>query len=325
MTLLDHSSSLVRIGALSHLAGSKAATVSFSDAVLMRLKETLPAFHCEVDPKSRNTFVHLVEILITKISRAAYFKPDEVRPSQIEQYSVAENKMRPRQPTNDVYERHIFFLRWYTVFLAKELQPTASYQRHITALGVLKHLQSRDSENRLTSIWYSSVQLGRIGQTTEPPGSVLLVRPLLDLLMDPFDDVRASAVLCLWGILTSQPTNPHEPNGEIRTASNSPLSTLIDTSEEPTDLAISKSDFDRHHKLFQRQARTSGRADHADGFARSFELLWRLLPRHWTKDGEHGCAAALIIEVKKWIKDAKKDIHVASRTSPLHGNLSALR
>lgn len=185
---------------------------------------------------------------------------------------------------------HEDFFSWYLEFLRQELVPTASYQRHITALKSLENVMAvgRESPSSAEPCIYQDTQWVRI---------------VMDLVMDPFDDVRETAT----GLLMMFPTEA------VRTQITSgadkpkitPLNILTEFCTRAADIA----------------SRTS-RADHSDGAARSLGLLcaWQD-----TLEERFLLVSRTLDELENKISMAEKDLGIAVMSVPVHGTFAAIR
>lgn len=190
----------------------------------------------------------------------------------------------------DSLKAHEDFFCWYLDFLRQELVPTASYQRHITSLRSLTNI----------------LKLGR-----ESPSSVeqsicqdpQWIRIFLDLVMDPFDDVRETAtnLLMLFPVEAIRIRTVYGAAQPEATA----LEILGEFCTRAADLA----------------SRTS-RADHSDGAARSLGLLCA-----WQKTLEERISllSRALDELEQKIVMAEKDLGSAVMSVPVHGTFAAIR
>lgn len=270
------------------------------------LKRHLKSCHADPDAKFRNeVLAHAknmvkriqgaISVLRKDISRLAIktSKADTINRTSVNTHiSKGAKQIANAGETwlRDCLQAHEGFLSWYLEFLRQELVPTASYQRHITALKSLVNVL------RLGGECPSSVEQ-RIYQDPQ------WFRIVMDLVMDPFDDVRETAT----GLLMLFPSEA------IRTQLSSgagkpqmtPLDILTEFCTRAADIA----------------SRTS-RADHSDGAARSLGLLcaWqdtlakRVLLVSRTLD-----------ELEKKIAMAEKDLGFAVMSVPVHGTFAAIR
>jgi hypothetical protein len=336
----------VRSLAFSVLVASPSPTRPFSAAALDILQSQMAILYADTDAKFRTDVLSNTRKMIERVRGAtAYLSRD---------LGNLSSKYRPNSSTrseevNELYERsykllqkHKAFIEWYLEFLLGELIPTVSYQRHITALkaiglllrsGILSGsevIQPPKVSNNTTSWSY------RVNFFTSRS-----MRLLLDLLMDPFEDVRSSATNILKmastddfavGLLTNQ-SDSHKmkllPIGQIiplheassitdhrrKSASHSTSEQRI---QAERDLGILTALITRAEELSKR----TGRADYADGVARSFELLYSRLPSaesrlKLVKDLVHGLDTKIHI--------AERDLTQAVLDAPVHGTFAALK
>lgn len=190
----------------------------------------------------------------------------------------------------DSLKLHEDFFTWYLEFLCQEMVPTASYQRHITALRALVNVFKSwgDSSGLREQPFFQDPQWLRI---------------LMDLIVDPFDDVRETAT----SLLMLYPAEAIRKDmiygiGQPRTT---PLGILTEFCTRNADLA----------------SRTS-RADHCDGAARSVGLLcaWEE-----TLDGRLSLISRTLDELERKIAMAERDLGSAVLSVPVHGTFAAIR
>ena len=147
LSLVVHASPNIRIAALSVLIYSSSSTSPLAAELLLSLRQNLPIFHAESDPKIRAEFFSIIKTLIARLQAAVFrmhkaFAPHTEPPQgQCEPRVSSALGDRSSAQHRDTLDQHISFLAWYLEFLSGELQPTASYQRHITALKVLQNIK----------------------------------------------------------------------------------------------------------------------------------------------------------------------------------------
>ena len=78
--------------------------------------------------------------VLSRILRRPVESSDPVAAYSSSYQSNKENQ-ETSQETSRVLELHLSFLECYVEYLKQELQPTASYQRHIIALRILRIMQ----------------------------------------------------------------------------------------------------------------------------------------------------------------------------------------
>lgn len=304
--LLDHFSSTIRLSALNTLMAFITASGILSDRVYARIKQCLPYFHQETSPKARNEFVALGKKLLAKIKGLKItVTPDG---SSMSESKEAETFLhdQAQTPVNKVQ-----FFDWYFDFLIAELRPTTSYQGHITALTMLKYLYQVDFDNLC---FCGNPQLATDTQRFSYAARVSVTRSLLDLLFDPFDDVRQSSDAIL-KILVKVELYEHLHTSDRNDASQNLLSgnlTVIPTIFETRS---------RAETLF----RKSGRADHADGLGRLLNLAFGARGSSAALYGQYSAYKLIEYDLEQDIKIGSDDLGLAVEAAPLHGHLIALR
>ncbi|KAK6081692.1 HEAT repeat protein [Seiridium cupressi] len=289
--ILSHSSQEARSSAVSILIASPSTTKPYAIASLELLQTHLPAFHADGDAKFRYDVLGYSRNMITRILGAiAGINRDIDRKVKKTKNDVKGSGSEEITELRHLLQRHKNFLSWYFDFLKNELIPTASYQRHITALKAMEFiLKSRLHANQ---------------DVTDSDGNLSLVdavwlRSVLDLIMDPFDDVRETAASLL--VLLSSEGSQKAVSG----LSKPMLQELEEFCARASKLA----------------SRTS-RADHSDGVARSYEIVCR-----WTTSG-HGklaISARILADIEAKLLAAETNLADAVLEAPIHGGFAALR
>ena len=346
ISLLEHSSSDVRIAALSLLVSSSASARPFRRRVLRRVRECIPHFHVEVNPKPRNEFIALIKKLCIRLRGATIsllecdqdpgtFNGEQTATSASPVASVdCEQPVRLmntiEQAVDDVsrvLEEHLAFRKWYMVFLLRELHPTASYQSHITALKVLECLMGQDCACRNTSI---KGQQDYIDSSNEDLPRGFFLRPLTELLLDPFDDVRqfADTALSIYLTTSSRPRISQSTGGVETKVGLVDQEAKNQADNEVDDLSVNQSILSALNKA-ETIAGLTGRADHADGFGRLINVLYETAgtlakPARWQQSC-YSIVDHLLSTIEKEVDLAKEDLLIAVSSKPLHGRLIALR
>ena len=281
------------------------------------MEKHLPSFYEDVDPRirydvlghSRNIIRRLhnsIDILrkeTLRVSKKSKNKEpasgstdslpttEQVTPGDIQKNIEVTETISPLE----TLRRHEKFIEWYAKFLKEELAPTASYQRHITSLRTMAYfLKSGLAKRDEASI-------------TSWPASLLIdstwFRSVLDLLMDPYDDVRETAASLI--MLLQHNGSMSGPPAHINGLHITPVEELQAFAQRANGLA-------------QRTAR----ADHCDGAARTQELLCR-----WTSGfGE----AVKILDTILLILEpppcaAPRPLAAAVLQAPVHGDFASIR
>ncbi len=324
--LLEHAVPNVRIAALSLLVSSPTSTKSFSPEVFRRLRVCLPFFHVEVNPKTRNEFVAVMKrfcfrlrgatISLLRCSRELGPKEHDIE-SGIE--GTATDITNAASDLHEELDSHLAFRRYYLLFLLDELRPTASYQSHITALKILRAVYDGELAGR-SSI--SKVKHNYFRALAETNRGGMHLRPLSDLLLDPFDDVRqiAAEVLEIELELNLVPGFPSE-SGEIEDEPGvQRKDKLCRGANGVIHSALSRA---------ESKAANTGRADHADGVGRLYKLLYSSSlvldqPTSWY-DCNFLIIEHLLSALEDEVKVAARDLPLAVGCASLHGHLIALR
>lgn len=305
---LSHPSVPVRSSAFSLLVSSQATTKPFSQTAFNLLERHLAPFHTDYDAKFRNEVLGLTKnlvkrvknvITVTQRSLAGSVDSNGTLNAESDR-SVAKKKFGPEAALKDAAEayevrtRHEEFLSWYLDFLKGELLPTASYQRHITALKATlltvklgKHAGAGDEfDADIANVIASDPSWTRL---------------LLDLILDPFDDVRDGTCELL-GLF---PQNILASSNEAGGGHTNLLKTL-----------------EGFCASAQALANKTGRADHGDGAARSRGLLCRWLD---TQELRFDVISKALGELEVKISKAETDLGHAAMESPVHGDFAAIR
>ncbi|KAI1212980.1 putative death-receptor fusion protein-domain-containing protein [Annulohypoxylon truncatum] len=312
-SVLCHNSFEARSSAVSILIASSSTTKPYTAEALELLKKHLPSFHEDSDPKmrydvlghSRNMVKRIqstVESLQRETERISK-KMNKTGATKITPKVSPESKDSQLQKHQEVtivelratLRRHEDFISWYVGFLKDELAPTTSYQRHITALKAMVYIiQSLTPHGNNADISYELRSL---------LVDTIWFRSVLDLIMDPFDDVRETAALLVMSL--SLESTDSSLGGQIVRLGSTPIEELRSFCRKADELA-----------------RMTARADHSDGAARSFELLCR-----WSTNTDQKLAIPFQVlwRLEGKLSTAKKDLATAVLQAPIHGNFASLR
>ena len=323
---LLHVSASVRLLALSLLVSSAVTSRPFTQSVLETLRVCLPFFHVEVSAKSRNEYIALMKKLCVRLERAIMSLlraghtslSSGFEASSTGQPDTVTTNTATWKPREQFLRSHIEFRKRYVIFLIHELRPTASYQSHITALKILHSLFEGESDRRAALSRGSYEHLNALDEAFPQN---LCHRALYDLLIYPFDDVLQWAAwvlgLCiqsdhaalgfpLLGTLREKPGV--DQKGEI-------------TADGPviyTELYIA-----------EKKAEQTGRADHADGVGRLYELLYSASRVSVELTERHHSSLAIVdrlmFKTEKEVAIATDNLLHAVGNASLHGHLIALR
>ena len=321
---LEHSTASVRLSALSLLISSSVTSKPLTQRVLETLRICIPYFHVEVNPKARNEYIALMQKLCLRIRLAilSFLRADKNSleigfEKSFNSKAVSVTKNTTGWKTREQMLRaHLVFRKRYLLFLLHELRPTASYQSHITALRILHPL--------LAGEWASQVagNYKYLNALDEALPRNLFYQPLYDLLLDPFDDVRQWAAMVIQ-VYIDRDLAVHVP---------SPAETIEEKSDEADRIGKVTANapvIDTALHMAEKKAKQTGRADHADGVGRLYELLY--LSNRVIVESTKGHYSSfsildrLISEMEKDVKVANDDLLQAIGDASLHGHLIALR
>lgn len=297
-SVLSHPSPPVRLLALSLLVTSPSLSKPYPSEALRLIRRHLPSYYSDPGAGFRQEALTYTKIMIKRVRGTITFghKPaaQAGAPNKAAKPTQAELK---HAVSREALEDHEAFLNWYLDFLLGELVPTASYQRHITALRAV--LQVVQSAKDISS---ENATAGAI-----PTSRIYLVyswiRSILDLVVDPFSDVRETAISLLM----------LAPQAVVRS--------LI--SKGGGQLQTELWDVVREFRLqASALASRTGRADHGDGTARLQGLLCS-----WATSLDHQLEllGEVIDEIEKKLQVAKHDIARAVVEQPVHGDFASIR
>lgn len=223
------------------------------------------------------------------------------------------------------------FIGWYLTFINTELQPSSSYQARITSLSVLIFLVQAGLSGSTSPIVSSKPRHTDTVSLNYSAYCTSLNRTIIDLLMDPFEDLRDRAGLVLQ--MTSFSSSHLTINSDIGSLSYSQYSSLL------RGYLGSEDSSNGNDGIFLKRAYTlmnqTGRADHADGFARSVETIFiHECKKQLTSSMESSQGLAIVVEVFVSVLVEKLEAltHCSTSTeeeavssTSVHGFLAALR
>ena len=342
-SLLAHSSSSVRIAALSLLVSSSASTRPFRKGILRRLRLCIRYFHVEVNAKPRNEFIALMKKLCMRLRGAtsSLLRCGQDRETLTKEHiSIAAQSVdttdaedsagsggivkQTLDKESNILQEHLAFRRWYMVFLLQELRPTASYQSHITALKVLDVLMEQSIVARNTSSRSSNDYFAALNEHL-PQG--LFLRPLTELLSDPFDDVRQSAKR-VFDIHFSMVSTPRRVDESDLKAESTELEAKH-SNDTQNDHRKAGHSILSELKRAEARAGITGRADDADGLGRLYSLLFTTSGSSIKQNVWHQSRCLIVDHIISTLENsvnvAKHDLLFAVSNIPLHGHMIALR
>lgn len=286
---LLHTEPIIRISTLSLIIAANYVTKPLSVAAMDTILRGLPSMQADADAQMRQKIMSLIRKLMVRLRGSA-------------------NSLRSTVKSDLEHEKT--FLQNYVDFLESELRAGISYQRHIAALQSLSIVLNTGIDPRVKGT--ANTKIEREGSPWRFQLDILrprLFRLLVDLLLDPFEDVRGAA-LSLLSLF------PRDSESRL----------LNDTQEQ----------FDTVEKLVKAASRAeslashTSRADHADTVARLYHAIFasasvgRSSSQFW-----YGTKAAvvdtLLGKLDRKLGQAGGIFSSSIKDAPLHGYVSALR
>ena len=313
--VLTHPSHDVRSLALSLLVTSPSTTRPYSSLTFVLLRKHLNAFFADPDAKFRVDTSSSVRDMFKRVRGAIFVlkksiprarakgrkglhaQSDGPAPHGSSVHLLYRSNLvsLPEAQLSYCLEYHENFLRWYLGFLCEELIPTASYQRHVASLKVLLSILRTEAET--SKPWGTADDQWLFYNVFDATWA----RALMDLIMDPFEDVRSFAATALRWICSDTRYSQFKLAGI----------------EDSTRLNILEELQSRTNDIAQR----TSRADHSDGAARSSQLLYSFAG---DEQQRISILSSLIERLDIKITAAEKDLGLAVLEHPLHGDLASI-
>ena len=299
---LVHPSHTVRSSALSLLVSSPFTTRPLSSASLSLLQKHLATYHSDYDTKFRYEMLGYSRELVNRVKNVISVAKRGLAKSGTKPSESALSKKRPapeellggEKELKEILEGHESFLKWYLEFLKGELIPTASYQRHITGLRALLPILKLEKRTSCPEELLDSATVSTVFSDST------WVRLILDLILDPFDDVRETAA-----------TIPKMLSRHL---------TLVQV-----DSGIDSSFFLHYLQKFCAKATglagRTGRADHGNGAARSQGLLCTWTP---TQDARFALISETLGRLERKLSLAARDLGHAAMEESVHVDFASL-
>lgn len=315
-SVLAHPSHDVRSVAFTLLITSPSTTKPYSYAALALLRKHLATFFADPDPKFRVDIAGKVRDMFKRVrgaicvlkrsiprakakarKDAAALENLQVQPLAIQTIPYHANLITlPADQLETCLAYHEDFLSWYLDFLCSELIPTSSYQRHAASLKALHYILRVEGEPSKT--WETQedqiIYFDLFGSRWE--------RALLDLTLDPFDDIRDLSAKAIVKLFSDDRYRHFGPSRSV--------------GEDQKSLELSK----HLHRANERAKRTA-RVDHSDGAARTVQAMYTLASSEHERTK---LLTSLTEEVERRVAMAQADLGQAVLEAPLHGTLSSI-
>ncbi|THY29528.1 hypothetical protein D6D00_03503 [Aureobasidium pullulans] len=301
--LLLRTSDATRIAGLSMLTTSTTTTQPLSAGAMDALRKGLPFLHADADAGFRSELFSLIKNLVDRIkaATATLAKPSS-KMKKTQTRDVVD--LPSNTESSELIDTHKSFVGWYLSFLKGELRPTANYQRHVSALRCIYIIATSGVDTGVQRSFFSK----SAGPVATWPFTLNVVDTgladlLVDLLLNPYDDVRSTAA----EILSLVETKSQQQNN----ATEVPV--MVKVLAQAEDMM-----------------KLSGRADHADGVAHLYGILFTRCSvlidatGQWWKS-QCGILEHLVVTIEEIIRVACADIGKAVNKHPLHGMFISLR
>lgn len=299
---LLHREPSIRLAALSLLVTTFSTAKPLTTAATTAILRGLPSMHADSDSYTRGEIMSLTRKLIVRL-KSGILKIDDLADPTVS----AAGQQASGLIKSDVETKA--FLEAYIDFLQRDLVVTASYPRHITALKALKLLLQSGLDPRTDIVPLKSEVETRWKLHMDVFGPRLL-RLLVDLLLDPFEEVRHTSLsiinlspqqILLEGLADTP--NHQEPPGVLLTD------------------ALARA---------ERLASNTSRADHADTVARLYHVLFCAASNSPDAGQEWWATKSAVVntilsKLEERLSSSKGLFNSSLRDAPLHGYMSGLR
>lgn len=308
---MSHSEAEVRLAGMFLSVHSTAVTKPMTGGAFKSLQRNLIHLHTDTDAYFRREIHGYTQKLFDRLraSTATLSKSlikgraPELGRLPFPKECFQQQDTRAETSTEDPLTESLTFIVWYTKFLEWELRSTGTYQRRITALrsliitlksgvdaGVPRAQLSKSAQGELN--WAHTLQI------SNPD----LTRLLLDLVLDPFDDIREASISVLQLCLAALPD-----------------------AERASVLSSLPRFISRAEAMMLR----TGRADQADGVARAYSLLFAVASPDIATSSESSKSQSevfdgLRMQLAETLKIARTDLSEAVNGRPVHGIYAAL-
>lgn len=312
---MSHTEPDVRLAGLYLSIVSSAATRPVTGGIFNSLKRNMIHLHADSDANFRRELLSYIQKLFDRLrgstatlarqSVKSKITGEERLPFPKEAFDLSGSTQSSQ--SQDSLMDSLRFIVWYLRVLEWDLRLEASYQRRVTAVRALIVVLKSGIDPRVPRHLLSKGAQGQLGwmHGLSVPNPKL-IRALLDLVLDPFDDIREASVMALQLCLEASPDKD-------RKAALAKLPGFINRAE-----AV--------------MLRT-GRADQADGVARAYSLYFSCSTDVAVNDTglQSGSTSKLSIlthlnqQLKETLEIAVGNISEAVNGRPVHGTFAAIR
>lgn len=293
---LLHRESSIRTAALSLLITTSSTVKPFTVGATQALLRGLPSMHAESEAHARGEILSMMRKFIVRLKGGIVREEDAgLKIQKI-------NKPATGQARNENETKE--FLKAYLDLLQNDLPLSASYARHITALKSLKLLVDSGLDPR-TNIKLQKSEVENLWKVQVEVFNPHLLRLLVDLLLDPFEEVRQTSLTIL---------------------NLCPREVLLECLQNTTNAGMRLTDA---LKRAENLASNTSRADHADTVARLYHLIFcAALPGNsegawWSSKGS--VVNTILTKLEERLLGPNSLFNSVMREAPLHGYTSGLR
>jgi hypothetical protein len=302
----------VRLAGLFLCVYSTTATRTITGGIFKSLKKNLLHLHTDPDVNFRRELISYIQRLFNRIrgSTATLAKSYGKTSGKFEgriPFPKESHVSRGRSMAGDPLMESLQFITWYLSFLEGEIRPDAAYQRRITALRALMVVLKSGVDPRVPHRYLSKGAQGQLHWAHELPlANSGLTRKLLDMMIDPFDDVRDTSVSILQILFETMPD------------------------EEKRIMLSMLPPFIKRAEITMLR---TGRADQADGLARAYALYHSCVPASTETLEPNILPLFTKIDIIRRLNEqlqetlgiARDDLAEAVNGRPVHGIFAAIR
>lgn len=301
---LFHRESNIRMAALALLITTFSTRKPLMPAAMKAILRGLPSMHADSDSYTRGEIMSLTRKLIIRLKSGML---EEQTEQALE--PAAHQKPQSDLARSDTVTK--LYLKAYIDFLVRDLRVTASYPRHISALKALKLLLDSGLDSR-TAFKPAKSELETRWKFHMEVFDARLLRSLVDLLLDPFEEVRATAL----SILNLFPQDIL-------------MCGLLNPAPEKTAIAMRLTDAIARAEII---ASKTSRADHADTVARLYHIMFCGASTSNSDSSQTDWWAnklsvvdTIVRKLEERLSSSNGLFNASMREAPLHGYVSGLR
>ncbi|KAF2675118.1 hypothetical protein BT63DRAFT_420345 [Microthyrium microscopicum] len=294
-----HLESAARLSGLSLIASSPSTIKPISGDALATLRQIIPFIFSENDAGARDDLLSTISKLVARFNAILFHYEGKIAKSLKKSGNPKDSSSFTE--ANLVVESHTKFIGWFAKLIITELRPEARYPRLIFSLKCLSLFLKLGL--RWETMFPETVR-------SSPSWAVesstrTLCRKLADLLMNPFEDIRSLSASLLEKVLLGHGQGFLDHHDELQSA-------------------LGRAEL----KMLR-----SGRADHADGFARLSLILFKVPSTKTTTsapstsliDTKLECISQLVQSLDQALQTAGRNMGEAIAHQPLHGLLLTLK